>query len=57
MFLVNLTGVGWLGAMIIAFGPRRLSPPPPILWRVGTANLRHFDRIAGLDILTVTFTS
>ena len=26
-------------------------------WRVGTANLRHFDRIAGLDILTVTFTS
>jgi tRNA(fMet)-specific endonuclease VapC len=26
-------------------------------WRVGTANLRHFDRIAGLDILAVTFTS
>jgi tRNA(fMet)-specific endonuclease VapC len=25
-------------------------------WRVGTANRRHFDRIAGLDILTVTFT-
>jgi tRNA(fMet)-specific endonuclease VapC len=25
-------------------------------WRVGTASLRHFDRIAGLDILTVTFT-
>lgn len=25
-------------------------------WRVGTANLRHFDRIAGLDTLTVTFT-
>jgi tRNA(fMet)-specific endonuclease VapC len=25
-------------------------------WRIGTANLRHFDRIAGLDILTVTFT-
>jgi tRNA(fMet)-specific endonuclease VapC len=25
-------------------------------WRVGTANLRHFDRIAGLDILTVTLT-
>jgi tRNA(fMet)-specific endonuclease VapC len=25
-------------------------------WRVGTANLRHFDRIAGLDILAVTFT-
>jgi tRNA(fMet)-specific endonuclease VapC len=24
-------------------------------WRVGTANLRHFDRVAGLDILTVTF--
>ncbi len=26
-------------------------------WRIGTANLRHFDRIVGLDILTVTFTS
>jgi tRNA(fMet)-specific endonuclease VapC len=26
-------------------------------WRVATANLRHFDRIAGLDILAVTFTS
>lgn len=26
-------------------------------WRVGTANLRHFDRIVGLDIMTVTFTS
>jgi tRNA(fMet)-specific endonuclease VapC len=25
-------------------------------WRVGTANLRHFDRIAGLDVLTVTIT-
>jgi tRNA(fMet)-specific endonuclease VapC len=25
-------------------------------WRVGTANLRHFDRIAGLDIVAVTFT-
>lgn len=24
-------------------------------WRVGTANLRHFNRIAGLDILAVTF--
>src|SRR5215472_7546049 len=26
-------------------------------WRVGTANLRHFDRIAGLDVLAITFTS
>jgi tRNA(fMet)-specific endonuclease VapC len=25
-------------------------------WRVGTANLQHFDRIAGLDIVTVTLT-
>jgi tRNA(fMet)-specific endonuclease VapC len=25
-------------------------------WRVGTANRRHFDRIAGLDIATVAFT-
>jgi len=24
-------------------------------WRVGTANLRHFDRIAGLDVVSVTF--
>jgi len=33
VFLVNLigapTGVGWLGAMILAFGPRRLRPVPP----------------------------
>jgi tRNA(fMet)-specific endonuclease VapC len=25
-------------------------------WRVGTANRRHFDRITGLNVLTVTFT-
>lgn len=25
-------------------------------WRVATANLRHFDRIAGLDILAITLT-
>lgn len=25
-------------------------------WRVGTANRRHFDRVVGLEILTVTFT-
>jgi tRNA(fMet)-specific endonuclease VapC len=25
-------------------------------WRVGTANLRRFDRIVGLDVLAVTFT-
>jgi tRNA(fMet)-specific endonuclease VapC len=25
-------------------------------WRVGTANIRHFDRIPGLDVLAVTFT-
>ena len=24
-------------------------------WRVGTANVRHFDRIVGLGIVTVTF--
>ena len=34
VFLINLTGVGWLGAMIIAFGPRRL-PPPPQPWPPG----------------------
>ena len=34
VFLVNLigglSGVGWLGAMIIAFGPRRLPAAPPV---------------------------
>jgi tRNA(fMet)-specific endonuclease VapC len=24
-------------------------------WRVGTANLRHFDRITGLSTVTITF--
>lgn len=38
VFLVNLiggtTGVGWLAALILAFGPRRLSPvPPSATWR------------------------
>ena len=38
VFLVNLiggtTGVGWLAALILAFGTRRLSPvPPPVSWR------------------------
>jgi hypothetical protein len=32
VFLVNLigapTGIGWLAAMILAFGPRRLPPAP-----------------------------
>jgi tRNA(fMet)-specific endonuclease VapC len=26
-------------------------------WRIGTANLRHFDRIAGLDVVPVSFAS
>ena len=34
VFLVNLigapTGVGWLAAMILAFGPRRVSGPPSV---------------------------
>jgi len=34
VFVVNLiggpTGVGWLAAMILAFGPRRLPPVPPV---------------------------
>jgi tRNA(fMet)-specific endonuclease VapC len=25
-------------------------------WRIGTANRRHFDRIVGLDVLTISFT-
>jgi hypothetical protein len=38
VFLVNLiggtTGVGWLAALVLAFGPRRLaSVPPPASWR------------------------
>ena len=36
VFLVNLiggaTGVGWLAAMVLAFGPRRLPPPSPLSW-------------------------
>jgi hypothetical protein len=38
VFLVNLigapSGIGWLAALILAFGPRRLPPeqPPPV-WR------------------------
>jgi Superinfection immunity protein len=36
VFVVNLiggtTGVGWLAALILAFGPRRLPPVPPVPW-------------------------
>ena len=36
VFLVNLigapTGVGWLAAMILAFGPRKVRPRPPVAW-------------------------
>ena len=36
VFLVNLigapTGVGWLAAMILAFGPKRVPDPPPVPW-------------------------
>jgi Superinfection immunity protein len=36
VFLVNLigapAGIGWPAAMIMAFGPRRLPPPPPLSW-------------------------
>jgi hypothetical protein len=34
VFLVNMigapTGVGWLAAMILAFGPRRVPDPPSV---------------------------
>ena len=34
VILVNLigapTGIGWLAALILAFGPRRLPPAPPV---------------------------
>jgi predicted nucleic acid-binding protein len=26
-------------------------------WRVGTANVRHFDRVPGLDVIAITLTS
>lgn len=26
-------------------------------WRIATANRRHFDRIAGLDVVTISFTT
>jgi hypothetical protein len=36
VFLVNLigapAGIGWLAALILAFGPRRLPPQPPPAW-------------------------
>ena len=36
VLLVNLigapTGIGWLAAMILAFGPRRIPGPPPASW-------------------------
>ena len=39
VFLVNLigapTGIGWLAAMILAFGPRRMPPEPPWLLQPG----------------------
>jgi tRNA(fMet)-specific endonuclease VapC len=25
-------------------------------WRIGTANIKHFNRIAGLEVLAITFT-
>jgi hypothetical protein len=38
--LVNLigapTGVGWLAAMILAFGPKRLPHPPLVSWPPST---------------------
>ncbi len=40
VFLVNLiaapTGIGWLGAMIMAFGPRRPPPRPTVAWPPAT---------------------
>ena len=26
-------------------------------WRVGTANVRHFERVPALDVIAITFTS
>ncbi len=26
-------------------------------WRVGTANIRHFDRIPGLDVVVINMTN
>lgn len=40
VFLVNLigtpTGIGWLAAMILAFGPRRMNPVPGATFWPGT---------------------
>jgi hypothetical protein len=48
VFLVNLigapTGIGWLAAMILAFGPRRVSPEPQ--WSSYPAGMRSSTRIA-----------
>jgi len=45
--LINLigapTGVGWLAAMILAFGPKRLPPPSPA--PVGNRSRRAFDAL------------
>ena len=30
------SGGGWLGAMILAFGPRRRPAPPPLSWPPGS---------------------
>lgn len=39
VFLINLigapTGIGWLGALILAFGPRKLPPASPMPWPDG----------------------
>lgn len=42
VFLVNLigapTGIGWVAALILAFGPRRLLPERPLQPRPGAMN-------------------
>ena len=53
VFLVNLigapTGIGWLAAMILAFGPRRVSPEPQ--WCSYPAGMRSCARIADARFL------
>jgi Superinfection immunity protein len=53
VFLVNLiggtTGVGWLAAMILAFGPRRLPPIPPVPWSPSPAGQAESRSVLALQ--------
>jgi len=71
VFMLNviggLTGVGWLGAMILAFGPRRMVKPPvhclgdlgrwdadPALFDACPAGTRRASGTAGLRLFRLS---